>query len=75
MVGKQALWEGAKALLKTGVLGVAVFAGIQGVIPLLGSSGALPLTALVGIGAGSSRPCCRPRSWRASASPPSTSSS
>ena len=52
MVGKQALWEGAKALLKTGVLGVAVFAGIQGVIPLLASSGAMPLTALVGIGAG-----------------------
>jgi flagellar biosynthetic protein FlhB len=52
MMGKQALWEGAKALLKTGVVGVAVFASIRGVLPMLGSSGAMPLTALVGIASG-----------------------
>ena len=52
MIGKQALWEGAKALLKTGVVGVAVFASIQGILPLLAGSGAMPLTALVGIASG-----------------------
>lgn len=52
MVGKQALWEGAKALLKTGVLGVAVFVAIQGMMPLLGDSGAMPVYALVGIASG-----------------------
>ncbi|MDH2443872.1 EscU/YscU/HrcU family type III secretion system export apparatus switch protein [Amnibacterium sp. CER49] len=52
LVGKQALWEGAKALLKTGVVGVAVWLAIQGIMPLLGSSGAMPLTALVATASG-----------------------
>ncbi len=52
MVGRQALWEGAKALLKTGVVGVAVFVAIQGVVPLLANTGAMPLPALVGIASG-----------------------
>jgi flagellar biosynthetic protein FlhB len=52
MVGKQALWEGAKALLKTGVVGIAVWAAIQGVLPLLAGAGAMPVQALVGIASG-----------------------
>jgi flagellar biosynthetic protein FlhB len=52
MVGKQALWEGAKALLKTGVVGTAVWIAIQGMLPLLGSSGAMPLAALVATASG-----------------------
>lgn len=47
LVGKQALWEGAKALLKTGVLGIAVWFGIQGAIPLLAASGAMPVSSVV----------------------------
>jgi flagellar biosynthetic protein FlhB len=52
MVGKHALWEGAKALLKTGVVGIAVWTAIQGVLPLLGDAGAMPVQALVGIASG-----------------------
>jgi flagellar biosynthetic protein FlhB len=52
MVGKQALWEGAKALLKTGVVGIAVWTAIQGVLPLLAGAGAMPVQALLGIASG-----------------------
>ena len=47
LVGRQALWEGAKALLKTGVIGIAVWFGIQGAIPLLSASGAMPVSSVV----------------------------
>jgi flagellar biosynthesis protein FlhB len=47
LVGRQALWEGAKALLKTGVVGVAVWMAIQGAIPLLAASGAMPVSSIV----------------------------
>ncbi|MBW4042873.1 MAG: EscU/YscU/HrcU family type III secretion system export apparatus switch protein [Acidobacteria bacterium] len=52
LVGRQALWEGAKALLKTGVVGVAVWMGIQGAIPLLAASGAMPVSAIVSTASG-----------------------
>ncbi|GAA2751353.1 EscU/YscU/HrcU family type III secretion system export apparatus switch protein [Amnibacterium kyonggiense] len=52
LVGKQALWEGAKALLKTGVVGVAVWTAIQGAIPLLSASGAMPVSAVVSTASG-----------------------
>ena len=52
LVGKQALWEGAKALLKTGVVGVAVWVAIQGAIPLLAASGAMPVSAVVSSASG-----------------------
>jgi flagellar biosynthesis protein FlhB len=41
--GTQALWEGAKALLKTLVVGVVLLTVIQGVVPKLVGSGFLPL--------------------------------
>lgn len=47
MFGKQALWEGAKALLKTGVVGSALWFAIQGVLPLMGDSGVLPVSSIV----------------------------
>jgi flagellar biosynthesis protein FlhB len=47
LVGKEALWEGAKALLKTGVVGVALWVAIQGAIPLLSAAGALPVSSIV----------------------------
>jgi flagellar biosynthetic protein FlhB len=52
LVGKQALWEGAKALLKTGVVGIAVWIAIQGAIPLLGASGSLPVSSIVSSASG-----------------------
>ena len=47
LVGKQALWEGAKALLKTGVVGLAVWFAIQGALPLLGASGSMPMSSVM----------------------------
>lgn len=50
--GFQALWEGAKALAKTLVVGLVLFAVIQGMMPLLMVAGGLPLSALVDATAG-----------------------
>jgi flagellar biosynthetic protein FlhB len=52
LVGRQAMWEGAKALLKTGVVGVAVWVAIQGAIPLLSASGAMPVSSIVSSASG-----------------------
>jgi flagellar biosynthesis protein FlhB len=52
LVGKQALWEGAKALLKTGVVGVALWIAIQGALPLLTASGGLPVSSIVSSASG-----------------------
>jgi flagellar biosynthetic protein FlhB len=46
------MWEGAKALLKTGVVGVAVWVAIQGAIPLLSASGAMPVSSIVSSASG-----------------------
>ncbi|HEY0259169.1 MAG TPA: EscU/YscU/HrcU family type III secretion system export apparatus switch protein [Lacisediminihabitans sp.] len=54
--GMDALWQGAKALLKTVVVGVVLFAVIQGLMPVLMEAGGLPaseLIAVAGRGAGS----------------------
>lgn len=48
VVGTQALWNGAKALLKTAVVGLVLFVVIQGLATtLLGASGALPISELL----------------------------
>ena len=47
--GTQALWEGAKALLKTVVVGFVLFTVIQTVVPQLVGSGFLPLDQVVGV--------------------------
>ena len=52
MFGKQALWEGAKSLLKTGVVGSALWFAIQGVLPLLSDSGVLPVSSVVAAASG-----------------------
>ena len=46
--GKQALWEGAKALLKTAVVGLVLCIAIQGLVPFLMNAGGLPVTSLLG---------------------------
>lgn len=45
--GMQALWNGAKALLKTGVVGLALFLVIQSLMPVLSAAGNHTITQLV----------------------------
>ncbi|TQL46638.1 flagellar biosynthetic protein FlhB [Homoserinimonas aerilata] len=45
--GMQALWQGAKALLKTAVVGLVLFLVIQGLMPVLMSAGGHSVTALI----------------------------
>ncbi|WP_167138785.1 EscU/YscU/HrcU family type III secretion system export apparatus switch protein [Diaminobutyricimonas sp. TR449] len=45
--GLQALWEGAKALLKVVVIALVLWVVIQGMIPVLSSAGGLPVTTLL----------------------------
>lgn len=45
--GTQALWEGAKALAKTAVVGLVLFSVIQGLMPVLMVAGGLPVSTLV----------------------------
>lgn len=47
--GPQALWEGAKALIKAAVLGAVLYVTVKDLIPLLLMSGSIPLGTLVGI--------------------------
>ena len=45
--GFQALWEGAKALLKTVVVGTVLFSVMQGLMPVLQVAGGLPISNLL----------------------------
>ncbi len=45
--GMQALWEGAKSLLKTIVVAGVLYLVIQGLMPVLTSAGGLPVTSLL----------------------------
>ncbi|PZE31305.1 flagellar biosynthesis protein FlhB [Curtobacterium sp. MCLR17_055] len=45
--GTQALWNGAKALLKTAVVGLVLWFAVQGLMPILMTSGSLPLSAVL----------------------------
>jgi flagellar biosynthetic protein FlhB len=45
--GSQAMWEGAKAILKTAVVGVVLMSVIQNFVPQLMSAGGMPLVQLV----------------------------
>lgn len=46
--GTQALWQGAKALMKTAVVGVVLYLVIQQLMPVLLSAGGLQLSAILG---------------------------
>ncbi|MEV7618597.1 EscU/YscU/HrcU family type III secretion system export apparatus switch protein [Microbacterium sp. NPDC089321] len=52
LFGMQALWEGAKALLKTAAIAVALWAVIASLIPVLSVSGAHSITRLLSTAAG-----------------------
>jgi flagellar biosynthesis protein FlhB len=47
MFGPQGLWEGAKALVKTVVLGAVLYTSVQDLIPVLMTAGRLPLGVLI----------------------------
>lgn len=47
IVGPQALWNGAKALLKTAVVGLVLFIVVQGLTTTLLGAGALPIAELL----------------------------
>ncbi|MCU1546782.1 MAG: type secretion protein [Homoserinimonas sp.] len=45
--GTQALWEGVKTLLKTGVVGLVLYSVVQGLTPVLMTAGGLSVAALL----------------------------
>lgn len=47
VVGTQALWNGAKALLKTAVVGLVLYVVVQGLTTTLLGAGALPISQLL----------------------------
>jgi flagellar biosynthesis protein FlhB len=47
MFGGQSLWEGAKALLKTAVLGMVMYYSLRGLVPALLANSAMPIQSLV----------------------------
>lgn len=52
VVGTQALWNGAKALLKTAVVGLVLYTVVQGLIPTLLQAGGLQISELLGAAGG-----------------------
>jgi flagellar biosynthetic protein FlhB len=45
--GTQAAWQGVKALVKTGVVGLVLLSVVQGLMPVLSTGGGLPASALI----------------------------
>jgi len=45
--GPQAMWQGAKTLLKTAAVGGVLYLGVQAMVPTLMASGTLPLSAIL----------------------------
>ncbi|MFE4197540.1 flagellar biosynthesis protein FlhB [Paenarthrobacter sp. NPDC056912] len=52
MFGGQALWGGVKALLKTAVVGLVLYAVVQGLMPVLLTAGGLPVAGVLAAAAG-----------------------
>ncbi|OMH37581.1 flagellar biosynthesis protein FlhB [Tersicoccus sp. Bi-70] len=52
MFGGQALWGGAKALLKTAVVGIVLVFAIQSLVPVLMTAGGLPISGLLSAAGG-----------------------
>ncbi len=50
--GTQALWGGAKALLKVAVVGLVLYSVVQGLIPVLLTAGGLPVSGVVAAAGG-----------------------
>ncbi|MEV6629829.1 EscU/YscU/HrcU family type III secretion system export apparatus switch protein [Actinoplanes sp. NPDC051470] len=49
MFGPQSLWEGTKALVKTGVLAAVLYLTMKNIVPLLMTAGRLQLGSLLGV--------------------------
>jgi flagellar biosynthetic protein FlhB len=54
MFGMRALWEGAKTLLKSAVVGIGLYLVVQGLMPILLTSGSMPLASLLSAAQGGS---------------------
>ncbi|MCQ9162518.1 EscU/YscU/HrcU family type III secretion system export apparatus switch protein [Arthrobacter sp. STN4] len=52
VAGAQALWNGAKALLKTAVVGLVLYTVVQGLVPALLQAGGLQVSELLGAAGG-----------------------
>ncbi|WP_460772472.1 EscU/YscU/HrcU family type III secretion system export apparatus switch protein [Microbacterium sp. GXF7504] len=50
--GMRSLWEGAKALLKTAAIGIALWVIVSGLVPVLAASGAFSISRLLATAAG-----------------------
>lgn len=50
--GTQALWQGLKSLLKTGVVALVMYAVIQSLMPVLMGAGSLPIASLLSAAGG-----------------------
>ncbi|WP_150308038.1 EscU/YscU/HrcU family type III secretion system export apparatus switch protein [Planctomonas psychrotolerans] len=48
--GTQALWQGAKSLLKTAVVGLVLYSAVQGLMPVLMTAGGLSVSTLLEAG-------------------------
>ncbi|WP_081681093.1 flagellar biosynthesis protein FlhB [Cellulomonas sp. URHD0024] len=48
LFGVQALWQGAKTLLKSAVVALVLIMGLKSMVPVLMASGQLPLSSLLG---------------------------
>jgi flagellar biosynthetic protein FlhB len=49
--GFRALWEGAKTILKSGVVAIGLYLVVQGLMPVLLMAGSLPLASLLAVAA------------------------
>ncbi|AGL21227.1 flagellar biosynthesis protein FlhB [Actinoplanes sp. N902-109] len=49
MFGPQALWEGSKALIKTGVLAAVLWTTMKDIVPILMTAGRLQIGSLLGV--------------------------
>src|ERR1700754_690431 len=49
MLGPQAMWEGTKALIKTGVLAGVLYMTMKDIVPLLMTAGQLQIGSLLGV--------------------------
>jgi flagellar biosynthetic protein FlhB len=49
MLGPQSLWEGTKALVKTGVLAAVLYSSMKNIVPMMMTAGGLQLSSLLAI--------------------------
>jgi flagellar biosynthetic protein FlhB len=48
LVGVQTLWEAAKSVIKTGIIGLVLWLAVRRMLPRLAMSGSLPISSVIG---------------------------